>query len=173
MRLVDRLTDTGAKTFTLRTTADQVIGKKRMPSAAKHERFYAFVDAVSDDMDDLMSGLGAEEYDTKTRGHRHVGAARAVGRGVYELTREYRGVRPHTHLVYRMELPEAGLHHGGGGGETSVGGAVAAESGKDPTAQAAAGTAQAELAILPEGSYVVQASRNDLRLVAVSVTVLQ
>jgi hypothetical protein len=49
----------------------------------------------------------AEEYSTATRGQRRRPAARALGEGVYRILRHEPGGRrsPHTHLVYKLELP--------------------------------------------------------------------
>lgn len=47
----------------------------------------------------------AEDYDTSTRGHRHVSAARAVGEGVYRILRHKKGNNYHTHLIYKLEFP--------------------------------------------------------------------
>lgn len=56
----------------------------------------------------------AEEYSTATRGKRHRAAARALGEGVYRIVKHEsesgsggrrRSPRPHTHLVYKLELP--------------------------------------------------------------------
>lgn len=47
-----------------------------------------------------------EEYDTKTKGHRHKPTARALGEGVYRILRhKYSNDKMHTHLVYKLELP--------------------------------------------------------------------
>lgn len=53
----------------------------------------------------------AEEYSTATRGKRHRTAARALGEGVYRILKHESGGRgrsPHTHLVYKLELPTRG-----------------------------------------------------------------
>jgi len=56
--------------------------------------------------------LLAEEYSTATRGQRRRPAARALGEGVYRILRHEsgggRGRAPHTHLVYKLELPARG-----------------------------------------------------------------
>lgn len=47
-----------------------------------------------------------EEYDTKTKGHRHTSAARALGEGIYRILRHKEGKKkPHTHLIYKLEFP--------------------------------------------------------------------
>ena len=48
----------------------------------------------------------AEEYETKTRGHRVNPAARPVGEGRYSIVRHHRKNRqPSTHLAYKLEHP--------------------------------------------------------------------
>jgi hypothetical protein len=49
----------------------------------------------------LQEALGEQDYTTKTRGVRHVAAARPVAEGVYAIVRH----GEHTHLTYRLELP--------------------------------------------------------------------
>ncbi|PSC68044.1 Apurinic endonuclease-redox [Micractinium conductrix] len=78
-----------------------VVGKKRLPSARRHERFFGFVEAVSEDAETLLEGLGEQSYETKTRGTRHVGAARAVGQGTYGIVSH----KDHVNLVYKLEVP--------------------------------------------------------------------
>ena len=81
-----------------------LIGRQQLPDpAAKgRERFWAFVSLVCDEPRQMADELGAFEYETKTRGRRHQGAARPAGEGVYQLVRH----GDHTHLVYALELPE-------------------------------------------------------------------
>lgn len=76
--------------------------KKRLPDPARHERFFAFVDAVADSVKELTEGLESSEYDTKTRGHRTQGAARAVGEAAYTIAKTPKGTR----LAYKLEVPE-------------------------------------------------------------------
>ncbi|PRW45162.1 hypothetical protein C2E21_6125 [Chlorella sorokiniana] len=78
-----------------------VLGKKRLPSARRHERFFGFVEAVADSSEELVQGLGPQQYETKTRGTRHLEAARAVGQGTYALA----GHKDHVKLLYRLEVP--------------------------------------------------------------------
>ena len=60
----------------------------------------------------LLDRLLAEEYSTATRGQRRRPAARALGEGVYRILRHEsgggQGRAPHTHLVYKLELPTRG-----------------------------------------------------------------
>ena len=49
--------------------------------ADKHERFFGFVTAVDADKGAITAGLQAQTNETKTRGTRHTGPARAAGEG--------------------------------------------------------------------------------------------
>lgn len=50
---------------------------------------------------------GAGEYDTSTRGHRHISGARALGEGIYRILRHNQKNNYHTHLIYKLEFPSA------------------------------------------------------------------
>uniref|UniRef100_A0ACD5TCJ8 Uncharacterized protein n=1 Tax=Avena sativa TaxID=4498 RepID=A0ACD5TCJ8_AVESA len=94
-----------------------VMGKKSLPDPAKHGRpFWGYVDLVTTDVEDVKDALKGEEYETKTRGKRHRQAARALGEGVYRIVKHEApgGGRAHTHLVYKLELPEQGADGGAG-----------------------------------------------------------
>ncbi|KAK9821292.1 hypothetical protein WJX81_001710 [Elliptochloris bilobata] len=80
-----------------------VVAKKVLPDPGRHERFFGFVAAVSDSVEDLIKGLGPNEHETKTMGTRRQEAARVVGEGVYSIVQS--GSR-NTHLLYRLEVPE-------------------------------------------------------------------
>ena len=75
------------------------IGRKRLPGGERHERFWGFVDLVLDAPQDLRAALAAQTYVTKTRGTRHLPAARRAASGTYEL-RWHDG---HTHLSYDLQ----------------------------------------------------------------------
>lgn len=55
----------------------------------------------------------AEEYQTKTQGHRHKPPARAVGEGIYRILRHKPTPtrKHHTHLVYKLEFPSRTGEH--------------------------------------------------------------
>ena len=55
------------------------IGKKKVP--ALKERFFGFVQAVSDNVEDLTGGMGKESHDTATSGTRTTQAARVAAEG--------------------------------------------------------------------------------------------
>ncbi|GAB4821208.1 hypothetical protein N2152v2_008254 [Parachlorella kessleri] len=78
-----------------------VIGKKRLPSVERKERFFGFIEASADTVEQLVEGLGERSYETKTRGTRTVGAARAAGEGTYAILTH----GDHTHLAYKLEVP--------------------------------------------------------------------
>ncbi|CAL4922995.1 unnamed protein product [Urochloa decumbens] len=88
-----------------------VMGKKSLPDPAKHSRpYWGYVELVTTDVQDIKDALKEEEYSTATRGQRRRPAARALGEGVYRILRHEPGGggrrrSPHTHLVYKLELP--------------------------------------------------------------------
>lgn len=75
------------------------LGRKRMPRAGRQERFWGFLDAVLDHPQDIEAVLAAQTYGTKTRGVRHLPAARLVGEGTYALEAH----DDHTHLTYDLD----------------------------------------------------------------------
>ncbi|HYO79327.1 MAG TPA: hypothetical protein VE010_22875 [Thermoanaerobaculia bacterium] len=74
------------------------VGRKRLPSSARRERFWGFVDLVLTDYD-MHAALAAQVYGTKTRGLRHLPAARPFAHGTYELVTH----GPHAHLRWHVE----------------------------------------------------------------------
>lgn len=79
-----------------------VMGRKRMPDVEQHERNWGFVDMVTASPQKIEREMREAEYGTKTRGERHLPAARPAGEGVYLVTLE----DGQMHLVYSLELPE-------------------------------------------------------------------
>lgn len=81
-----------------------VLGHKKLPKreAKGGRRYWGFVRMVRNDPKAITEELSATEYDTKTRGERHLPGARPAGEGVYEILRH----GDHTHLVFELELPE-------------------------------------------------------------------
>ena len=79
-----------------------VMGRKRLPDVERHERNWGFVDMVTDSAAKVEQELRATQYETKTRGKRHLPAARPVGEGVYAVTLQ----DGQMHLSYSLELPE-------------------------------------------------------------------
>lgn len=78
-----------------------VVGRKRLPRIAEHERSWWFVDTVVSRPEELREALERRAYSTRTRGERVQPPARPVGEGAYVIARH----RDHTHLAYRLELP--------------------------------------------------------------------
>lgn len=72
------------------------IGRKQM-----RDRFWGFVDLV-DDQQFVDLTLGAHTYLTKTRGARHLPAARVATSGTYSISRH----DDHTHLRFETTLRE-------------------------------------------------------------------
>jgi hypothetical protein len=72
------------------------IGRKRLPHPS--ERFWGFVDLVFDAEQDLRAALDAQTYGTKTRGVRHLPAARPAAGGTYQL-KWHDG---HAHFTYAL-----------------------------------------------------------------------
>jgi hypothetical protein len=74
------------------------VGRKRLPRSARRDRFWGFVDLVLTPYD-MHAALGAQVYGTKTRGLRHLPAARAFAEGTYAV--ETHG--PHSHFRWHVE----------------------------------------------------------------------
>jgi hypothetical protein len=74
------------------------VGRKRLPRSARRDRFWGFVDLVLTPYD-MNAALGAQVYGTKTRGLRHLPAAKEFAAGTYEL--ETHG--PHAHFRWHIE----------------------------------------------------------------------
>jgi hypothetical protein len=81
-----------------------VIGRKELPDPEddRPEAFWAFVERVTADPDDVNVELERHTYKTKTRGTRVQPEARPAGIGVYVIGTH----RGHTHLAYALDLPE-------------------------------------------------------------------
>lgn len=74
------------------------VGRKRLPRSAKRDRFWGFVDLVLTPYD-MRAALDAQMYGTKSRGLRHLPAARAFASGSYEITTH----RDHAHLRWHVQ----------------------------------------------------------------------
>jgi hypothetical protein len=79
-----------------------VIGRKRVPRSKRRERFWGYVDLVLSSFD-MSAALGAQVYGTKTRGLRHLPAARPFAWGTYDITTH----GPHSHLRWTVERIES------------------------------------------------------------------
>ncbi|KAL3131056.1 hypothetical protein ABBQ38_000372 [Trebouxia sp. C0009 RCD-2024] len=80
-----------------------IIGKKRLPIADRHERFFGFVEATADKMETLTGQLGQTGSQPATRGYNTTEPARVAGEGVYEIVD--RGGRK-TSFAYKLEIPQ-------------------------------------------------------------------
>lgn len=79
-----------------------VIGQKKLPAIKNGGgKTWGFVEDVTT-AKRTKEELGAEEYETKTRGERRQPAARPAGEGVYAIARH----DDHTHFAYALEMPE-------------------------------------------------------------------
>ena len=74
------------------------VGRKRLPRSARRDRFWGFVDLVLTPYD-MNAALGAQVYGTKTKGLRHLPAARPFADGTYELA--WHGT--HAHLRWNID----------------------------------------------------------------------
>lgn len=74
------------------------VGRKRVPRSAQRDRFWGFVDLVLTPYD-MNAALGAQVYGTKTRGLRHLPAARSFANGTYEIATH----RDHAHLRWHVQ----------------------------------------------------------------------
>jgi hypothetical protein len=78
-----------------------VLGRKRLPDPASHERTWAFVAEVATRPEELLDELARKVYDTKSGGTRVQPEARPAGEARYAIV-EHDG---HTHVAYALELP--------------------------------------------------------------------
>ena len=95
-RFVVVLRTAGGRLFRMLT-----VGRKHLPDLQTHEREWGFVDLVAEEAGPVAESLRATTYETKTRGLRHLAAARPAGEGAYALQRDGRNLI----LAYRLELP--------------------------------------------------------------------
>ncbi|EYU29530.1 hypothetical protein ABFS82_13G065100 [Erythranthe guttata] len=91
-----------------------VMGRKSLPQPAKKSTpYWGFVEMVTTQIQHLKAALQGEEYETRTRGHRHLPDSRAVGEGVYRILRHTGKKGMHTHLIYKLKFPaEEKVRHG-------------------------------------------------------------
>ncbi|GJP54337.1 hypothetical protein CLOM_g13438 [Closterium sp. NIES-68] len=113
-----------------------VVGRKLLPDPSHRSRpHWGYVDAVSHNVEEIKEALKGETYETKTRGTRHLAAARVAAAGRYLIVSHVLGDRggggeprssrkAHTHLVYSLRWPEAE------GGEEQAGGKEEVEGGE-------------------------------------------
>ncbi|KAL3632796.1 hypothetical protein CASFOL_025780 [Castilleja foliolosa] len=96
-----------------------VIGRKSLPKPNnnKSSPYWGFVQMVTTEIQQIKDALKAEEYETATRGHRHLPESRAAGEGVYRILRHVdsgkkKNNKMHTHLIYKLEYPSKGEEEG-------------------------------------------------------------
>jgi hypothetical protein len=77
------------------------VGRKRLPESKQRDRFWGFVDLVLTHYD-MHAALGAQVYGTKTRGLRHLPAARPFATGTYDITTH----GSHSHLRWHVDAFE-------------------------------------------------------------------
>ncbi|KAL2243093.1 uncharacterized protein LOC105157942 isoform X1 [Sesamum indicum] len=87
-----------------------VMGRKSLPDPSKKTRpYWGFVEMVTTEIEHVKAALRGEEYETATKGHRHLPDSRAVGEGIYRILKHNPGSSSmHTHLVYKLEFPPEG-----------------------------------------------------------------
>ncbi|KAH8555535.1 hypothetical protein BGW37DRAFT_139892 [Umbelopsis sp. PMI_123] len=78
-----------------------VLGRKKIPQAVEHSRYWGFVGAAEDDIGKLTVAFKESSYETKTRGTRKIHAARPIAEGVYMITTH----NGHSHLTYITAAP--------------------------------------------------------------------
>ncbi|KAI0937211.1 hypothetical protein AcW1_001252 [Taiwanofungus camphoratus] len=104
-------TDQNKKRFRL-----LVVGKKSLPDpeatgegkgSGRNQVFWSTITTVGEDLKKLQDGLGPKEYETKTRGTRHQGAARLAARGAYAVVNTEASMpsKRETHLGYHLSHP--------------------------------------------------------------------
>jgi hypothetical protein len=80
------------------------VGRKRLPDAGRHERFWGYVDRVAGSAAELVADIGPGRYWTRTRGLRHQPGPRLAGQGAYAVARH----GDHVHLGYVLGRPGRG-----------------------------------------------------------------
>jgi len=98
-RLFLVLAPDGERRFRLLPVGQKHLGE---PEAKGRDKFWAFVQTVGPNPDDMLEPLGEERYETETRGERRQPSSRPAGEGRYRILRH----GDHTHFVYALELPE-------------------------------------------------------------------
>ena len=78
------------------------VGRKRLARSARRERFWGFVDLVLTPYD-MQAALGAQVYNTRTKGLRHLPAAQPFAAGTYDLASH----GDHSHLLWHVTESDA------------------------------------------------------------------
>jgi hypothetical protein len=77
-----------------------IIGKKHLPTE-KEGSYFAFVEAIKKNKNDLLQSLKEKTYQTATRGERILPSARCLGAGKFLLVEHHN----HTHFIYHLTAP--------------------------------------------------------------------
>ncbi|XP_057769287.1 uncharacterized protein LOC130989343 [Salvia miltiorrhiza] len=87
-----------------------VMGRKALPDPSKKSTpYWGLVELATTDLQRIKEALKGREYETATRGHRHLSDSRAAGEGVYRILNHGGRRGRHTHLVYKLEYPPEGV----------------------------------------------------------------
>ncbi len=78
-----------------------LIGKKHLPEETG-ESYFTFIEKIFDNYFQLRKDFEEKEYQTKTKGKRHLGRAKCIGYGRYIIFFH----NEHTSLAYKIILPE-------------------------------------------------------------------
>jgi hypothetical protein len=78
-----------------------IVGKKKLPSYSENRVEFAFVDAIFEKSQDLITALESKEYETKTEGKKVLPAARPFAEGKYLLFQD-----TSTCLAYELQNPK-------------------------------------------------------------------
>jgi hypothetical protein len=78
-----------------------ILASKKLPEPTHRSRGYAFIQEVSEKVENVSAALEKHVYSTATRGERHLDYCRPCGEAVYEIVYHNNA----THLIYAMELP--------------------------------------------------------------------
>nr|CAG8442380.1 7927_t:CDS:2 [Entrophospora candida] len=78
-----------------------VIGKKQLP-ATNQGSYFAFVEAIKREKNDLLQSLNEKHYSTATRGERTLPVSHCLGIGKFLLVVH----NNHTHFVYQLTSPK-------------------------------------------------------------------
>lgn len=74
-----------------------ILGKKELPRG-KGRSYFAFIDKVYTNKQELLKELGEKHYNTKTKGERTLSAVQLLGYGKYFIVKSGK----HTELLYRL-----------------------------------------------------------------------
>ena len=77
-----------------------IIGKKHLPTE-KEGSYFAFVEAIKKNKNDLLQSLKERTYQTATRGERTLPSSRCLGAGKFLLVEHHN----HTHFIYHLVMP--------------------------------------------------------------------